>query len=64
MRRKNTEWLCRCGSKLYRYPLFDARGIFCAYVCKVCEKKKKSEFRAEIFIDPNYYADEDIEEQP
>ncbi len=52
---------CNCGSKLERYPLSDARGIFVSYVCKACEQETKAKFRPEIFEDPGYHADEPID---
>lgn len=36
------------------YPLTDARGIFCAYVCDKCYDEKKSKYRPSIFEDSNY----------
>ena len=45
-----------------RRALHDARGIFCAYVCDKCEAEKRREFRADIFDDPAYAADEPIED--
>ncbi len=45
-----------------RRPLHDARGIFCAYVCDGCEQRRREEFRAEIFTDPNYECCEPVEE--
>jgi hypothetical protein len=54
--------ICSCGSGLPRYPLRDARGIFCNYVCDVCEKQKMKAFRPEIFDDPNYETEEPIDE--
>lgn len=45
-----------------RHPLHDARGIFCGYVCKDCEKEVRAQFRAEIFSDSQYPADEPIDE--
>jgi len=41
--------------------LYDARGIFCCYVCDQCEATKRSRYRADIFTDANYWADEDID---
>jgi hypothetical protein len=43
-------------------PLYDARGIFCAYVCDQCEEKVRSHYRTDIFTDPNYSTDEPIDE--
>jgi len=53
---------CICGSGMIRFPLYDARGIFCTYVCDECELEKKSRYRADIFEDSNYWSDEPIEE--
>lgn len=53
---------CTCGSGMYRHELRDARGIFCAYVCARCEADKRARYRAEIFTDAAYEADEQIEE--
>ena len=47
---------CNCGSGATRRPLYDARGIFCTYVCDMCEERKRAQFRPEIFADPNYDA--------
>jgi hypothetical protein len=52
---------CGCGSGKERWPLYDARGIFCAYVCDKCEDKVRAKYRPEIFDDPAYEADEPIE---
>lgn len=52
---------CPCGSGEERYPLYDARGIFCCYTCPKCVAEKKSKYRPEVFDDPGYEADEDIE---
>ena len=54
---------CPCGSGEYPEALYDARGIFCCYVCDKCEKEKKSRYRPEIFEDGNYWADEPIDEE-
>jgi hypothetical protein len=40
----------------------DARGIFCAFVCDECEKKKRAGFRPDIFTDSQYWTDEPVEE--
>ena len=53
--------LCACGSGQWRRELKDARGIFCTFVCDKCERRKRREFRAEIFSDPAYETDEPIE---
>lgn len=58
------EWdrdLCSCGSGKQRWPEYDARGIFLAYVCEGCVKEKLSGYRQDVLDNPNYEADEDIE---
>lgn len=45
---------CSCGSGDARRPLYDARGIFVAYVCAACEAARRAEYRPEIFLDPLY----------
>jgi hypothetical protein len=52
---------CMCGSGLHKYALYDARGIFCTYVCDKCEDSKAARYRPEIFTDSNYYCEEQIE---
>ena len=52
---------CPCGSGEPRQEVNDARGIFVAYVCDVCQLEKLSRYRPEIFDNPNYDADEPIE---
>jgi hypothetical protein len=47
---------CNCGSGLPRRELNDARGIFAGFVCDRCERRKRGQFRPEIFSDPNYDA--------
>lgn len=42
----------------YKWALYDARGIFCTYVCEGCEAYRLEEFRAEIFENPSYEADD------
>ncbi|HTI81792.1 MAG TPA: hypothetical protein VL614_15190 [Acetobacteraceae bacterium] len=52
----------QCDHPGGKRPLVDARGIFCCYVCDRCEGTRRKHFRAEIFTDPSYEADEPIEE--
>jgi hypothetical protein len=47
---------------LDRYGLYDARGIFVAFVCDVCEQEKRKGFRDDIFTDANYWTDEPIDD--
>jgi len=59
------EWerrLCDCPKGGLQRPLYDARGIFCCYVCDGCEAEKRRKYRPDIFTDSNYWADEPIEE--
>lgn len=56
-----TFFLCNCGSKQYPEALRDARGIFIANVCKYCRSKVMNLYRPEIFINPDYESDEDID---
>lgn len=44
-----------------RSALYDARGIFCCYVCDTCETEKRGRYRPEIFEDSNYAANEEID---
>jgi hypothetical protein len=53
--------LCKCGSGKGHYALYDARGIFCAYVCDDCVEEKTAQYRPEVMSNPNYEADEPIE---
>lgn len=53
---------CRCGSGLVCRDLNDARDILVARVCDRCENSIRLRYRNEIFTDPNYWADERIEE--
>jgi len=54
--------LCSCGSGEEHRANYDARGIFLTFTCSKCHKRKMSGFRPEVLTDPNYYADEPIEE--
>lgn len=42
--------------------LYDARGIAVTRVCRRCEELVKRRYRPEIFTNPSYEADEQIEE--
>lgn len=52
---------CPCGSGQFPSELSDARGISIGYVCNRCEKQRMAQYRPEIFTDPNYECDEDID---
>lgn len=41
---------------------YDARGIYLCRVCRFCVKQKLSRYRPDVLSDPNYWADEPIEE--
>ena len=47
----------------YLEPIYDARGIYCTATCgdPACVKEAESHFRPEIFTDPYYACDEQIE---
>jgi hypothetical protein len=53
---------CNCGSGETRRPLYDARQIFCGYICDKCEEKVKGKYRPEIFDDGDYWHDEPIDD--
>ena len=53
---------CNCGSGLYKEAEYDARGIFLNYVCDKCRREKLSHYRHDVLNDPNYWADEPIDE--
>lgn len=53
---------CPCGSGKEANLECDARGIPLGYMCDACSKEKLSKFRPDVLTDPNYWADEDIEE--
>lgn len=44
-----------------KYALYDARGIFCSYVCEHCEEEVAKKYRVDVMTDSNYYADELID---
>jgi len=54
---------CKCGSGLEKEAQYDARGIFLFYGCSQCVKLKLSKFRPDVLHNPNYIADEAIEEE-
>lgn len=53
---------CPCGSGKASWWENDARGIPLARVCEVCREEKLSKFRPDVLTNPNYSADEQIEE--
>jgi hypothetical protein len=54
---------CPCGSGRFRDAQYDARGIFLCYTCDKCEAAKLARYRPDVLSDPNYWADEAIEEE-
>ena len=53
---------CSCGSGLRKSENRDARGIFLTYTCEECHDRKMAGYRPDVLTDPNYWADEDIDE--
>lgn len=53
---------CTCTARAPCRALYDARGIFVAYVCNFCEEAKKAQYRPDIFTDPTYWTDEPVDE--
>lgn len=53
---------CPCGSGKEAGAEFDARGIFLTYACDDCRAEKLSKYRPDVLTDPNYWADEDIDD--
>ena len=53
---------CTCGSGKPRAELHDARGIFCCFYCDDCENEKRQRYRPDVLSNPDYWADEPIEE--
>jgi hypothetical protein len=54
--------VCPCGSGRESWWENDARGIPLARVCVKCKKEKLSGYRRDVLVNPNYEADEPIEE--
>ena len=54
--------VCSCGSGLMSDWMHDARGIPVSRVCDKCRDEKMSRYRPDIFTDPNYAADEPIDD--
>jgi len=51
---------CTCGSGEEGHELYDAKGIYSGITCKSC--KRENTFRPEVFTDPDYWTDEQVEE--
>jgi len=54
---------CWCGSGLPSTWQFDARGIALCRTCAACKRRKLAQYRPEVLTDPNYWADEPIDEE-
>lgn len=50
---------CTCGSGEDKFSLHDGHGIFLAYACSACQRKKLAGFRPDIM--DHYECDEPIE---
>lgn len=46
----------------YSWWEYDARGIPLCRVCDECKDEKLAQYRREVLVNPNYEADEPIEE--
>lgn len=53
---------CPCGSGLSSTWKHDARGIPLCRTCARCHEERMSSYRPEVLTNPNYQADEPIEE--
>jgi len=53
---------CPCGSGRDSTWQNDARGIPLCRTCTKCHKAKMQRYRPDVLADPNYWADEAIEE--
>lgn len=53
---------CHCGSGLPSEELLDAKGIYCCRVCDACRVERMSQFRPDVFADPDYWTDEPVDE--
>ena len=56
----------KCGGTHTKYDgsywTYDRRGIPLARVCGDCESQKLAKYRPEVLRDPDYWADEPVEE--
>jgi hypothetical protein len=57
------ERLCTCGSGHPSHWQHDARGIVLCRTCIVCHQRQMAKYRKDVLTDPNYWADEPIEEE-
>lgn len=54
---------CPCGSGRESWWEHDARGIPLARVCVKCKATKLAKYRPDVLRNPNYKADEPIEDE-
>lgn len=54
---------CPCGSGKSSFWQYDARGIELCRTCNDCHDRKMAGYRREVLVNPNYAADEPIEEE-
>jgi hypothetical protein len=54
---------CPCGSGKESYWQHDARGIPLCRTCNECHQRKMAGYRRDVLRNPNYHADEPIEEE-
>lgn len=62
MQFRQGDYDCDCGSGKPASRNFDARGIYLCRTCDDCHQKKMSRYRKDVLTDPNYWTDEQIEE--
>jgi hypothetical protein len=63
MNRRHEPRTCSCGSGLLAHWQFDARGIELVPTCEKCHERKMARYRKDVLTDPNYWADEPIDEE-
>jgi hypothetical protein len=54
--------LCTCGSELPSEWQYDARGIELCRTCSKCHARQMRRYRPDVLTDPDYWADEPIDE--
>ena len=54
---------CPCGSQKNSWWESDARGIPLARICEDCKEERLEKFKKEVRINPNYDADEPIDNE-
>jgi hypothetical protein len=55
--------VCDCGSEKLSFWRYDARGIPLVRTCSDCfDERVTKRYRKEVLDNPNYYADEPIED--